>query len=137
MRNATVCARPPCDRRYSTRRAAGWAEWKRLMSSRPVALAETRKGQVAPTRPHIADRSGTLLTQGVDEFDQLDGLVVVHVCDRLPGLVLAVGEFLESFGVLLRRLKKRLLDRRLHVVRQITEIGGGRVDDEVGLHDDA
>src|SRR5258708_8007896 len=46
-------------------------------------------------------QSGRLLAQIVDELNQLDGLIVVFVRDRLPRQVLAVGELFESLLVLL------------------------------------
>ena len=87
------------------------------------------KGAGSTTRRSRSERSGALLAQIVDEFDQLDGLVVVLVGDRLPTACSCRRRASRRRPCPFRRIEERLLDRGLHVIGQIAEIGIGRVDD--------
>ena len=111
----------------------------RSASSRDAVRTE-RAGSRRPglSSFHVLQSGRLLLAQIVDELDQLDGLVVVVIRGRrMPRQFLPSDSLSKAALSLVGSVEERLLDRGLHVVRQVAEIGVGRVDDEVRLQNDA
>src|SRR3954454_696702 len=97
-----------------------------------------RAGSIDPAPVASSRNSGRLLlTQCIDELDQLDRAIPILGGRGMKTLLLAVLEAIEGCLVLGRRVEERLRDRSLGLFRQIGIVGIGAVDDRRRLVDDA
>src|SRR3954470_12135736 len=89
-----------------------------------------RAGSIEPAPVASSRNSGRLLlTQRIDELDQLDRAIPILGGRGMETLLLAVLEAIESRLVLDRRVEERLGDGGLGLFRQVGIVGIGAVDD--------